>query len=262
MTSIDINTVINISTTAQICGTGIVFMLFFRRQAAWLAWRLIKFLLRALGKGLEACLQWNSRREQNRIADLLIHMPSAVALLIWCITHQQSLDDVRRCGTYFNYTRPGLPHPPSRWVMAGLAALTLLLLLLTATAPPLIATNQALLRMKSTGTWFAMSETSVGALTSHARLALSECEENVAPSESRGGLSAPEIKTICATVSGMGKNKLSGYIDSVVTQQRWLFSIAGILIALMLYQFSTRLRQAIHARQMLRQLEDKGKAKY
>ncbi|MCS0584899.1 DUF6216 family protein [Massilia pinisoli] len=181
----------------------------------------------------------------------------AHAVIDYAKTNRIDLDRIAACGEYFDIAIPALKnekHLPKKW---GLVLLVLSCAVCAITAIAFFfgsLSDQMIVRMKSSGTWFALDATRAKPLFGSNALIFSQCSSDHAQIARETRFTFSEIDILCKEKP----ESIATYVKSGLPEQRFAFAYVMAIfmyIAIFLFFWSYR---GVNARQ-LHKLIEKGK---
>lgn len=176
----------------------------------------------------------------------------------WAKENNEDVGDVVACGRYFDLEKPGLKpvnELPGRWKLFSFAGTVMVLAAILLGALAGILSDRALLRFKSSDTWFTMDRVSAIPLLQGAGFRLIECASIDTIMKTNPGFRRNDVELICATASA---GQVGPYVDTTVDSQRFISAFVSLYSLCFLLTIATRLRHVVKAKEMGRRLIARG----
>ena len=175
-------------------------------------------------------------------------------LIEWLRANNEEVSSVRAIQPYFDLERMDVAAeklPRKAWIYA-LLAFFLTAALVTAVPIYGIGYDKVILRMKKSGTYFVVKETTAEllslSLTKAVALTQEDCALPISARTSRDGFRPDEIPAVCELLSNAST---SDYLRSTLLQQRLASGLLATLALFILYLPGRSLNQISEARQLL-----------
>ena len=172
-------------------------------------------------------------------------------LLGWMSTHGLTPIDVKRAREWIDPSKDEpLETPKRKFAFAWLAVFVALIVCLAGTSPA-IASNQALLKMRVSETWYLSDGRSAHSIRGRWHMDHETCVKGLVPDTSVTHLTNVETKLLC---DAMGNGQLETFVKDTVQSQRRLFGLIGLTIVFFAIGVFRKLDSAGHAKRLANKL--------
>ncbi len=181
-------------------------------------------------------------------------------LIQWTRQQGIEMEDVRRCGAYFDADarRVRVEALPSRGKRTAMAWALLPLIAMLFISLALIFTDGALVQLKSTGRWLQLSPTGAARITARgAAVTKTTCAAGMLAAARQDDFTQAEVEALCGI---LGDAEAVRHVEASVRSQRYVFAALSVLMGFFLFRTWRLLEQAMHAGSLARRQLDSSLA--